>query len=162
MLARVGMASFALIFNQISFLFLSVKPSLKFMLSVKWSSPGPCFLGGKMRAQRGNMGVRGLVPGKFLGATPFRRSENEGNALVSYILHHKHDYIEHKRQDILLIKNLCSLWQATLKNIKINIEHRDINNICYKLVAICVCKEVAGLIRRRINDPNRRNNFLSM
>ena len=55
-----------------------------------------------MRAQRGNTGVRGLAPGKFLGATPFRRSENEGNALFSHILHHKHDYIEHKRQDVLL------------------------------------------------------------
>ena len=37
-----------------------------------------------------------------MGATPFRRSENEGNALFSHILHHKHDYIEHKRQDVLL------------------------------------------------------------
>ena len=51
-----------------------------------------------MRAQRGKTGVRG----KFLGATPFRRSENEGNALFSHILHHKHDYIEHKRQNVLL------------------------------------------------------------
>ena len=25
-------------------------------------------------------------------ATPFRRSENEGNAVLSYILHHKHGY----------------------------------------------------------------------
>ena len=47
-------------------------------------------------------GSGGLAPGKFLGATPFRRSENEGNALFSHILHHKHDYIEHKRQDVLL------------------------------------------------------------
>ena len=33
------------------------------------------------------LGSGGLPPGKFLGATPFRRSENEGNALFSYILH---------------------------------------------------------------------------
>ena len=45
-------------------------------------------------------GSGGLPPGKCLGATPFRRSEDEGNALFSYILHHKHDYIEHKRQDV--------------------------------------------------------------
>ena len=43
-------------------------------------------------------GFGGLPPGKFLGATPFRRSENEGNALFSHILHHK----QHKRQDVLL------------------------------------------------------------
>ena len=42
------------------------------------------------------------VRGKFLGATPFRHSENEGNALFSYILHHKNDYIERKMQDVLL------------------------------------------------------------
>ena len=47
------------------------------------------------------MGVRGLALGKIFGATPFRRSENEGNALFSYILHHKRDYIEHKMQDVL-------------------------------------------------------------
>ena len=41
-------------------------------------------------------GSGGLPPEKFLGATPLRCSENEGNALFSYILHHKHDYIEHK------------------------------------------------------------------
>ena len=47
-------------------------------------------------------GGSGLAPGKILGAMPFRHLENEGNALFSYILHHKHDYIEHKRQDVLL------------------------------------------------------------
>ena len=30
------------------------------------------------------------------GGPPLRCSENEGNALFSYILHHKHDYIEHE------------------------------------------------------------------
>ena len=34
--------------------------------------------------------------------TPFRHSENEGNALFSNILHHKYDYIKHKMQDVLL------------------------------------------------------------
>ena len=54
-------------------------------------------LGGKGGAQRSDMGVQGLAPGKMLGGgTALKCSENEGNALLSYILHHKHDYIEHK------------------------------------------------------------------
>ena len=61
-------------------------------------------LGGGAECKRSEKkrGSGGLPPGKFLGATPFRRSENEGNALFSHILHHKHDYIEHKRQNVLL------------------------------------------------------------
>ena len=48
------------------------------------------------------MGVWGLPPEKCFGATPLRCSENEGNALFCYILHHKHDYIEQQnRQDAL-------------------------------------------------------------
>ena len=42
----------------------------------------------------------------------------EGNALFSYILHHKHDYIEHKIGRMfcsIWIKFLCSLWQVTKK-----------------------------------------------
>ena len=63
----------------------------------------PLPLAGRVRAQRESVGVRGLARGKIFGATPFRRSENEGNALFSHILHHKHDYIEGKfRQDVLI------------------------------------------------------------
>ena len=75
-------------------------------LATQWRCQVPAFGGQSASVARKYGG-----PGKFWGATPFRRSENEGNALFSYILHHKHDYIEHKRQDVLLnlIKNLSSL-----------------------------------------------------
>ena len=57
-------------------------------------------------------GSGGLPPEKFLETTPLRRSENEGNALFSYVLHHKPDYIEQKIGWMfcsIWIKDLCSL-----------------------------------------------------
>ena len=70
--------------------------------SGQWRSQVPAFGGAVWERSEKIRGSGGLPPGKFLGATPIRRSENEGNALFSHILHHKHDYIEHKRQDVLL------------------------------------------------------------
>ena len=67
-----------------------------------WRSQAPAFWGPECERSEKKWGSGGLPSRKFLGATPFRRSENEGNALFSYILHHKHDYIEHKMQDVLL------------------------------------------------------------
>ena len=68
----------------------------------QWRSQVPAFGGAECERSEKIRGSGGLSPGKLLGAMPFRRSENEGNALFSYILYHKHDYIEHKRQDVLL------------------------------------------------------------
>ena len=68
----------------------------------QWRSQAPAFGGPECKRSEKKWGSGGLPSSKFLKATPFRRSENEGNALFSYILHHKHDYIEHKMQDVLL------------------------------------------------------------
>ena len=86
------------------FLLFRLKLQAHYLLSVERhlssvAHPGPCL----WRTECEKIWRSGgLASGKFLGATPFRRSENEGNALFSYILHHKHDYIENKRQHVLL------------------------------------------------------------
>ena len=78
----------------------------------QWRSQVPAFGGARCERSEETWGSGGLPPEKFLGTTPLRRSENEGNALFSYILHHKPDYIEHKIGWMfcsIWIKNLCSL-----------------------------------------------------
>ena len=60
-----------------------------------------------------NGGSGSLPPEKFFGATPLRCSENEGNALFSYILHHKREYIEHK-----IGRMFCSIWIKLLRKQK--------------------------------------------
>ena len=68
-------------------------------------------LGAKRERSEHIWGSVSLPQEKLLGTTPLRCLENEGNALFSYILHHKHDYIEYKigRMFCLIwIKNFCS------------------------------------------------------
>ena len=78
-------------------------------------------------------------PGKFLGATPFRRSENEGNALFSHILHHKDDYIEHKRQDVLLnfrleiILNIASYSKKAKEEFLFSYKRSNISSTKYEM-----------------------------
>ena len=79
-----------------------MKLLLKDVAVNQWRSQAAAFRGAECERNEEIRGSGGLPPGKCLGATPFRRSENEGNALFSHFLHHKHDYIEHKRQDVLL------------------------------------------------------------
>ena len=84
------------------------------------------------------MGVQGLPPEKFLETTPLRRSENEGNALFSYILHHQPDYIEQKIGWMfrsIWIKNLCSLYQVTkkAKEFLCNYKRSDISSTKYEM-----------------------------
>ena len=84
-------------------------------------------------------GSGGLPPGKFLRATPFRRSENEGNALFSHILHHKDDYIEHKRQDVLLnfrqeiILNIASYSKKAKEEFLFSYKRSNISSTKYEM-----------------------------
>ena len=73
------------------------------------AQPGPGFWGAKRERSEQKWGSRGLPPEKFLGTTPLRCLQNEGNALFSYILHHKHDYIEHQ-----IGMTFCSIWIKNL------------------------------------------------
>ena len=80
----------------------------------------------------------GLLPEKVFETTPLRCSENEGNALFSYILHHKHDYIEHKIGRIfcsIWIKNLCSLYQFAkkAKDFLCNCKRSNISSTKYEM-----------------------------
>ena len=58
---------------------------------------------------------------KIFGGHALQTLGKRGKRLFSYILHRKHDCIEHKRQDVLLNLNQeCSLWQVTVKKQKKN------------------------------------------
>ena len=55
---------------------------------------------------------------KIFGGHALEMLGNEGNALFSYVLHHKHGYIEHKIGRMLCsiwIKNLCSLLRVRMR-----------------------------------------------
>ena len=78
----------------------------------QWRSQVPAFGGARCERSEQTWGSGGLPPEKLLETTPLRRSENEGNALFSYVLHHKPDYIEQKIGWMfcsIWIKDLCSL-----------------------------------------------------
>ena len=55
-------------------------------------------------------GGLGRSPRKFLMTTPSRRSENEGNALFSYILHFMHIMVQTLQ---IVLMRLFQQWQQT-------------------------------------------------
>ena len=107
--------------------------------SRQWRSQVPAFGGAECERSEEIRGSGGLPPGKFLGATPFRRSENEGNALFSHILHHKDDYIEHKRQDVLLnfrqeiILNIASYSKKAKEEFLFSYKRSNISSTKYEM-----------------------------
>ena len=105
----------------------------------QWRSQVLAFGGAECERSEEIRGSGGLPPGKFLGATPFRRSENEGNALFSHILHHKDDYIEHKRQDVLLnfrqeiILNIASYSKKAKEEFLFSYKRSNISSTKYEM-----------------------------
>ena len=71
-----------------------------------------------LQAKCGSSGVRstrkvrglGRSPRRFLETTPFRCSENEGNALFSYILHFMHVMVQTLQ---IVLMRLFQQWQQT-------------------------------------------------